>query len=86
MGQGITTFSQHFTTQMSPHYPQLEPIYYESRAKNDFFCQLSFSSKIEVPKHGSARNLHSSARLKLITILFTYVQLFSSCILEIFKS
>ena len=35
MGQGITTFSQHFATQMSPHYPQLEPIYYESRAKKN---------------------------------------------------
>ena len=23
------TFSQHFPTQVSPHYPQLDPIYYE---------------------------------------------------------
>ena len=25
------TFSQHFTTQVSPHYPQLEPIYFVLR-------------------------------------------------------
>ena len=29
------------------------------------YCQLGFSSEIEVPQLGSARNLHSSARLEL---------------------
>ena len=49
MRQGITTFSQHFTTQMSPHYPQLEPIYYESRAKNGFFVSSVSARKLKCP-------------------------------------
>jgi hypothetical protein len=32
--------------------------------KIEIFCQLGFSSKIKVPQLGSARNLHSSARLE----------------------
>ena len=39
--------------------------FFNQDQKNCFFCQLGFSSKIEVPKLSSAQNLHSSAWLKL---------------------
>lgn len=31
--QARSTFSQHFPTQASPYYPQLDPIYYEISIK-----------------------------------------------------
>ena len=44
---GPTTFSQHFETQVSPHYPQLKPIYYEY-TRNFIYYLRVFALKIVV--------------------------------------
>ena len=39
-------FSQHFPTQVSPHYIQLEPFYYEFNVRNCTF-ESDFQEKLE---------------------------------------